>query len=156
MALKPDRGVDNVYDISYFMNVTGERGIVVTHSTAGSGSALDQGTALVVIPSAASGSRAAGVLMNDVVDKDLTYTHLNQHKQETQKGGKVTILRRGWIVTNNISGTPTGTGETAYFNNIGNITPTDVSGNGSVQKIGAFLSKKDADGYAKVEINITG
>jgi hypothetical protein len=36
MALKPDR-VEFLTDLSFFMNVTGERGRVVIHDTGGSG-----------------------------------------------------------------------------------------------------------------------
>ena len=51
--------------------------------------------------------------MNDVVNKDLTRTHLNQYKDEVQKGGKVTVMTRGWVVTSNVTGSPT-PGQVAY------------------------------------------
>ena len=79
MALKPDRH-EVVTDISFFMNETAERGIIVTHSTAGSGAAMDDSNALVAIPTTASGSAPAGLLLNDVVNIDLTRQHLNQHQ----------------------------------------------------------------------------
>ena len=55
MALKADRH-EVVTDISFFLNETAERGIIVTHSTAGSGSAMDDSNALVVVPTTAAGS----------------------------------------------------------------------------------------------------
>ena len=46
MALKADRNELDV-DISFFMNVTAERGKIVCISTVGSGAAMDQAGALV-------------------------------------------------------------------------------------------------------------
>jgi hypothetical protein len=94
--------------------------------------------------------------MNDVVDKDLTRTHLNQHKDEVQLGGKVTILRKGYMTTNSIVGTPAA-GDVAYVDDGGNIGngsyPGSVLASGNLA-IGRFLSSKDEDGYAKVEVNL--
>lgn len=150
MALKPDR-VEHLTDLSYFMNETASRGIVVVHDTGGSGAAMDDSAALVKVPSAGvSGTKPAGLLLNDVVNLDLTRQHLNYHKNEVQKGGKVLLLRRGTVVTNAVSGTPT-VGADAYYNVAGELTATAVANS---TKVGRFLSLKDADGYAKIEINI--
>lgn len=152
MALKPDRFEDAV-DISYYMNQTGERGLIVVHNGTGSGAAMDQAEATVAVPTGGvSGTKPAGLLLNDVVNLDLTRQHLNAHQDEVQLGGKVAILRRGYVNTNKVSGTPA-PGNTAYYNSNGEVTPTAVA-NSSI--VGQFLSAKDADGYAKVEINITG
>ena len=113
MALKSDR-FEFQTDISFFYNEgTATRGGVVVHDTAGSGAAMDQGVNLVKYAAATSANVPVGVLLNDVVNKDLTRTHLNQHKDEVQKGGKVTVLRKGYVVTNNITGTPSA-GNVAY------------------------------------------
>ena len=99
-----------------------------------------------------------GILLNDVVNKDLTRTHLNQHKDEVQLGGKVTVLRKGYVVTNSIEGTPAA-GDIAYVHNNGNISNgasiavATLVGSGNLA-IGRFLSSKDEDGYAKVEVNL--
>ena len=110
MALRPDREII-FEDISFFMNETGERGVVVVYDTSvtASGSAMDDANAKVKTPGVgnASGSLPAGVLMNDVVNLDLTRQHINQHKEEVQINNKVTLLKEGWIVTNKVSGTPT-------------------------------------------------
>ena len=91
MALKADR-YELQTDISFFCNeATGRGGIVCHDSTAGSGAAMDQGVNLVVTKSTiANTDTPLGILLNDVTDKDLTRTHLNQHKDEVAKGGKVT------------------------------------------------------------------
>jgi len=154
MALKGDRH-ELETDISFFMNETGVRGQFVSISTGGSGSAMDDSTALVTIAATASGSYAIGCLLNDVVNIDLTRQHLNWHKDEVQKGSKVTLLKRGWIVTNNVIGTPEA-GKPAYLGAAGNVTPTR-SGSANAKysdKVGQFLSVKDADGYVKVEVGI--
>jgi hypothetical protein len=146
MALKPDR-VEHLTDLSFFMDTAATRGQIVTHSTEGSGASMDDSSAVVIVASA-TGQLAAGLLLNDVVDLDLTRQHINFAKDEVQKGSKVLLLRRGTVVTDNVAGTPAA-GAKAYFDS--NAKITSVAGS---QQIGRFLSKKDADDYAKVEINI--
>ena len=154
MALKADR-YEFQTDISFFYNAgTATRGGVVVHDTAGSGAAMDQGVNLVKYAAASPATVPVGVLLNDVVNKDLTRTHLNQYKDEVQKGGKVTVLRKGYVVTNNITGTPTaGSGAYACHVTAGNIR-MDSPGSSGQLLIGRFLTSKDADGYAKVEVNL--
>jgi len=151
MALKGDR-VEHLTDISFFMSSeVATRGHIVVHQTGGSGSAMDDSAALVQLPGATvSGTIPAGLLLNDVVNLDLTRQHLNEHQDEVQLGGKVTLLRRGTIVTNHVSGTPT-IGADAYYNDAGEITSVAVANS---TKVGRFLSLLDSDSYAKVEINI--
>jgi hypothetical protein len=154
MALKSDR-YELQTDISFFYNEgTATRGGVVVHDTAGSGAAMDQGVNLVKYVAVTATSRPVGLLLNDVVNKDLTRTHLNQHKDEVQKGGKVTVLRKGYVVTSNLTGSPAA-GDPAYACHVtaGNIRP-DSPGSSGVLQIGRFLSSKDEDGYAKVEVNL--
>ena len=70
------------------MNEVAERGGVVSLSTAGSGASLDNGNAVVTYAADPSGKVPLGLLINDMVNIDLTRQHLNQHKDEVQKGGK--------------------------------------------------------------------
>lgn len=147
MALKSDR-YELQTDISFFYNDgTATRGGVVCHdTTAGSGAAMDQGVNLVKY---STSGVPVGVLLNDVVNKDLTRIHLNQYKDEVQKGGKVTVLRKGYVVTNNLDGNPVaGSGAYASTSSAGDFAMT-----GDYQ-VGRFLSSKDEDGYAKVEVNL--
>ena len=154
MALKGDFCVFVPEDISFYMNVASERGLIVVHASSGSGSAMDQADAYVAVPTgqAPSTLNPAGLLMSDMVTVDLSKTHENFYKDEIPVGGKVPLLRHGWVTTNMISGSPTA-GNTAYFTSTGLLTPSDP---GSGPKVGRFLASKDSDGYAKVEINITG
>ena len=155
MALRPDR-VEHLTDLSFFMNETGERGVIVIHNTAGSGASMDDSNATVEIPDTAAEASGdpAGLLLNDVVNIDLTRQHINYMKDEVQQGGKVLLLRRGTVVTDQYSGTPTA-GEPAYFW-IGGVlvADSDKLANNSPTQVGRFLSKPNSDGYVKVEINI--
>jgi hypothetical protein len=105
MALKPDR-IELLTDVSFFMNTTAERGGVASVVTGASGVAMDDATAVVAYAAAASGSKPIGVLLNDVVNIDLTRQHINWHKDEVQLGGKVTLLRQGQVTTNKVTGSP--------------------------------------------------
>jgi hypothetical protein len=180
MALKPDRQYGIGTDISFFMNNVAERGglAVFASGTAGqggSGSAMDQSAAYVVTTgTTVSGATLtiAGLLLNDMVNLDLTRQHLNWHQDEQQLGGKVTLLRQGMVVTNVLD---TGTssspyaGAPAYINTNAAVTGVkasytnvyvlstvnpDTSGSQASKRVGTFLSQKDADGYAKVQINL--
>lgn len=162
MALKPDRN-EHLTDLSFFMNETGERGKIVFYdiSQAGSGSAMDSSNQRVVngtgVPALAASylNRAAGILLNDVVNLDLTRQHLNFQKDEVQLGSKVLLLKRGFVVTNAISGTPTASdiGLPLYVTGDGFLGAHAV-GNGG-PRVGRLLSIKDEDGYAKVDIDVT-
>jgi len=150
MALKADR-FEMQTDISFFMNEVAERGGVASLSTSGSGAAMDQSQALVSYWASPSGKTPIGVLLNDMVNIDLTRQHLNFYKDEVQKGSKVTLLRKGYVVTNMIIGTPTA-GAAAFVAHSGRVSAGDVIGGG--RAVGVFLSTKDQDGYAKVEVNL--
>jgi hypothetical protein len=156
MALKADRNELDV-DISFFMNETAEKGMVVCLSTVGSGAAMDQSLALVAKKDAhATTTFPVGILLNDVVDIDLTRQHINWHKDEVQKGGKVAILKKGYVVTDQIAGTPT-IGELAYVDDAaanGLIATDAAAADGDRNVIGRFMSTLDEDGYAKVEVNL--
>ena len=156
MALKTDRSTLQT-DISFFMNEAATRGGVVSVSTGGSGAAMDQGVALVTYVADPSGKVPVGLLLNDMVSIDLTRQHLNQHKDEVQKGGKVTLLQKGWVVTNSFEGTNPAVGNPAYLGHSGNNATSALAGNPTNPAhlvVGRFLSGVDEDGYAKVFIDL--
>lgn len=158
MALLPHRdeaGNGASTNIDYFMNGTGEAGSVVKFvtSTSGTGAAMDDPNACVALPTVANGSgeAPAGILLCDVVNKDLSQTHLNYYKREVNIGGKVSILRRGVVTTNRIEpGVLPTPGQAAYFttNGLLNVTSTNST------RVGTFLSGRNADGYAKLSVNL--
>lgn len=149
MALKPDR-IELLTDVSFFMNTTAERGGVVSVSTGGVGASMDDSDAVVSYAANPSGAKPVGILLNDVVNLDLTRQHINWHKDEVQLGGKVTILRNGQVLTDNVDGTPAA-GADAFVAASGSISTTQASG---AVKIGQFLSAVDSDGYAKLSVNL--
>lgn len=157
MALKADRH-EEATDISFFYNAgTASRGgIALFDGASASGAAMDQGRNRCKYAVATATDVPVGILLNDVVNKDLTRTHLNQYKDEVQQGGKVTLLTRGWVVTNMLSISPA-PGQPAYASMatagyISNFASTaQASGN---LAIGRWMSNKDADGYAKLAVNL--
>ena len=157
MALKSDR-YEAQTDISFFYNAgTATRGgVVVLDNVNASGAAMDQGVNLVKYKQATATDVPVGILLNDVVNKDLTRTHLNQYKDEVQKGGKVTVLTQGWVLTSNITGSPA-PGDVAYADSAtaGNLVngAADAQASGNLA-VGRFMTNKDADGYAKVFVNL--
>ena len=158
MALKTDRSTLQT-DISFFMNEAATRGGVVAVRTGGAGASMDNGSALVTYAAIPSGKVPVGLLMNDMVSIDLTRQHLNQHKDEVQKGGKVTLLQKGWVVTNSLEGTSPAAGNAAFLAHSGNLSASDLSNDegdvdGSTRVVGRFLSGVDEDGYAKVFIDL--
>lgn len=173
MALKPDRNIVDE-DISYFAATTwaygsNRGGIVVAtgnSATGPSGAAMDQSVNQVwynLIPIEASGGRPLGLLMNDVVNIDLTRQTLNPYKSEAQVGDKILLTRKGYVVTNMIY--PTGTinvGGKAYLGPSGYISPNSgvlvgtwgAANSVAAPQVGKFMSLPDEDGYCKVYIDL--
>lgn len=149
MALKPDRiELADGSRIKYFMNVIAERGIIVDLDSPG-GEGMDDPGAVVIVPPNASGD-PAGVLMNDVVNLNLTRQHLNWHQDEVQVGNKVDLLVRGVVRTNMVlGGDDPVAGDPAHYTTLG-LWTLDTT---SVQ-VGRFVSSEDADGYVEIEVNI--
>ena len=82
---------------------------------------------------------------------DLTRQHINWHRDEVQVGGKIVVLRHGEVVTNMlVSGITPNAGDDAYVGVSGLIGTSSTN----AVKVGQFLSKKDADSYARVSVNI--
>jgi hypothetical protein len=165
MALKPDRRYLDT-DIAHFMDVAAERGgIVSVTATEASGAAMDQSEATVAYVAEPSGAYPLGLLLSEVVNLDLTRQHMNWHKEEVQIGGKVTVMTKGTVVTDWIypDHTPI-PGEIAYVCDSGYIGNVDISldagqsldgvGVSSTRKVGRFVTIKNADGFAKVDINL--
>jgi len=160
MALKPDREYV-LTDISTFMSATAERGGIVSLSSAtASGVALDQAGMSVAYTSTLSGVKPYGLLLNDVVNKDLTQTHLNFYKDEVQINSKVAVLKNGWVVTDMIypGHTPVAGGK-AYVGHSGYIAASNVATDhadttGADKVIGRFETVKNEDGFCRVRVNL--
>lgn len=136
-------------ETSFFLNETGEAGIVLIYPTGSvEQPGLDTDVNTATIPTGTSGN-PCGVLMQDVVDKDLTTCPLMQSKMETQVGSKVEVLKGGWIVTNMIdTGSSPTPGAAAHFKAGGLFTTTTTS-----TRVGTFESAK-VNGYARIRIQL--
>lgn len=155
MALKGDRHIVQT-DISFTLSDVAERGVVVMYNGSGSGAALGDNAGTVTLLAAnSSGNKPAGLLLNDFVNIDETVQHRNFHKDQMVLGDRCTLLRKGWVVTNKITGTPT-VGATAYVAASGLLTPNKhaVGGVAMTPPCGEFMSIKDESGYAKVAIEL--
>ncbi len=165
MALKGYRiigdGADT--DISCFMNEVANKGGIACWQNSGSGDAMDQSQQLVTMTVAASGAKPAGLLLDDMKDYDLTKTHQNWYRHEVQKGRKVSLLRRGVVLTDQVaSGVTVLGGDTAYLKagdatDRGMVTnAADATGGVAVRPVvGTWLSRKDEDGFAKLSVSLS-
>lgn len=160
MSLKGDRELLQT-DVTYWINEAAVRGKVVWLSAGGSGLALDnQGTAtdpkpLVTGTGSPSGKVPVGILLNDFVNIDTSLYRVNYYKDEKAIPDKCTVLKKGWVYTNNIVGNPSAQ-QNAYVTTNGSLTPT-ISATGGLAAtplVGKFITSLDEDGYARVEVNL--
>ncbi len=154
MALKMDRQED-AYELSFFLNEVADRGNIVSISTAGSGIAMDHPSNLATVAGAASGQKPLGFLMNDFVNTDATRIQRNWFKDEHRPGDKCTILTRGWVVTDRITGTPTA-GQLAALGPSGTVTGVNIGTPQSAAQpiVGRFRTSKSEEGFAKVTVEL--
>ena len=154
MALKSDIRLSPYDDdISFFMDEVADKGYFAVISTGGSGAAMDQSNAVITLATTSSGKVPVGVLLQPMVNKDLTQTHLNFFNGEVQKGGKIRVNSTATVVTDAIyPGLTITAGDTAYLSTSGLLRNTNVSNQNPT--VGVFLSSKDADGFAKVKIKL--
>jgi hypothetical protein len=153
MALKPDRNIKHD-TIAYYCNEVADRGRAMVYDVSTSGlGGMDEANALVKMPTGAVFlSAVAGVLMNDVVDIDLSRYRLNEHQDEVQKNSKVRLAKVGMVKTNCIvAGVNPVAGSGAYATTSGEM---DMTNRGEHARVGRWDSSKDADGYARLEINV--
>lgn len=152
MALKSDRNVLET-DISLVCNDVVSKGLVLVYGTAASGVGNETpGVAsLVANP---SGYKVAGLTLASFVSIDQTRQHRNFMKDEQVVGEKAPLLRKGYVVTDAVAGTPA-PGAPAYLVGTG-VLSTVISPVGVVATplVGAFASAKDESGFAKVYIDL--
>lgn len=154
MALKGPRVIIET-DITFTCQSTTNRGVVLCRTLAGSGVALGNLAGQASLSASPSGLRVAGLLMNDVVNIDPTRQHINFQQDQTLVGQRCTLLRKGRVTTDQISGSPND-GDTAYLTTNGQLTPTMSATGGLVAtpKIGVFDGIKDENGFITVDVNL--
>lgn len=152
MSLKAGRDIQSTKP-GYHSDATATRGGCVSVKTVGSGESMDDSAMVAEYATAPSGTLPLGVLIDDVVNNDLTKVIKNPLKQEVELGEKVTICNRGWVTTNMVAGEITVSApEVAYVTESGLFT--NVAGNGYNVVVGRFDSNADEDGYCRVSINL--
>jgi hypothetical protein len=157
MALKPHRIEDPfAQDISFYMDEVAERGGVAVLLTAGSGdgwkTVMGDTRNVVTYAAGPAGKKPIGFLLNDMVPVEATtgYTRNYGLRDEMPVGSKCTLLKRGELHTNKVTGTPVG-GDPMHLGSGGNVTTNTAEG----VRVGTFLGSKDSDGYVRVHVNIT-
>lgn len=150
MALKPDRNQLD-WDISRYMNEAAEAGGVAAVSTNGSGVAMDGSRNVVTYAAVPSGRIVAGILLGDI-EAYPAKLQRNFYKDSNIVGSKVSLLTKGWVVTNRIyPGVTPAAGDIAYLGHSGLISNGQQT---QAPVVGRFETSKDENGYAKVSINI--
>ena len=156
MALKGDRNIVAT-EVGYFMSEVASQGVIVAIGTAGSGVGLDDNDSVATVSASASGAKPLGVLLTEVVDIDLSRLNPNVYKDQVALGGKVSIVNQGWVVTNEITGTPTA-GQMAVLGASGTVAGVSLGAStwdAAVQpRVGTFKTSKDQNGYARVYIDL--
>jgi hypothetical protein len=152
MALKGEREVlaTNIY----FTATAGKdmaRGLVLVAGTAGKADVMT----LPIV--GAPAHKPVGLLMDDVEDLDFTTRPQVFVRNVVPRGSEISLLTKGRVKTNQFTGTPAA-GEKAYLV-VGSTQAdsgkvTNVVGSGLV--VGHFESAKDADGYARLWVDIEG
>jgi len=156
MALKPDRDFFEDTDImNYWINDgtqdTKEKGGVASVVSSGSGVAMDASGNVVSYVADPSGAIPKGVLLQDINPPlSATRDFRNYDKVEARPGDKVTLVRKGWLVTDQVSGTIV-VGGAAYLGASGLISPWQATG---AAQVGRFETTVDANGFARVYIDI--
>lgn len=177
MALRPDRDYDLAYDIIHSWDITEtvaqEMGGVAAVKTAPipSGHVMGgyvpgtvaSGTSFlhagvsnqnnVAYLTDPSGAVPIGVLMQDIdVPSNVNRYFRNVQKNVALPGEKVTLVRRGWLVTNKIvPGDAPKAGDPAYLAASGLISVTQATG---APQVGKFETTLDADKFARVYIDL--
>lgn len=156
MALKGDRNIVDT-EVGYFMSEVASQGVVVAIGTAGSGVGLDDNDSVGTVSAVSSGVSPLGVLLTEVVSIDLSRMNVNMNKDQVALGGKVCIVNQGWVVTDQITGSPTA-GQMAVLGvsgTVAGISIGDPAWNETSQpRVGTFRTGPDQDGYARVYIDL--
>ena len=98
-----------------------------------------------------SGKVPIGVLCQDVKNEQTSEPRRWDDSGNTSyPGRKVGIVRKGWIVTDAITCTPAA-GGVAYMGNSGTVATSGATG---CAVVGKFETSKDADGFARVYVNL--
>ena len=138
--------------MDYILNRAAEPGTMVVAS--GTAGLVD---VVGTVQLSGSGIWPVGLLLN--TREDFNYAkELERVQYDTDDiGTVVTLLRRGEVVTNLVvanGGVAIAPGQPAYLAGNGFIGNANSAPSGGNQKVGQFMSAVDADGYARVRIEL--
>lgn len=147
--LRPDR-IEEI-TINYFIRGSSERGRIVELLPERQ---MIDGNSYEEVQAGRHDGVPIGVLLEDVVNVDLCKTPIHHWSHTTVPGSKVTILQRGVIVTDQISGkgweeNPSCVGKKVYYTRNGKFTLYRVS-----KPVGICMSRKDENGYVQIRITL--
>ncbi len=146
MALSPSRQIFQS-NVDYSLNQIAERGVICS---------INAGTTPngEVVVATGVGVTPIGLLLDDV--EDLNFDRHGEYRQRNvvDIGSVVGLAQECEILTDQLTGTPVA-GNTAYLGINGTVSPTLTFDNTTVSPIvGKFLSAANANGFAKVRIDI--
>lgn len=151
MALKGDRHIITT-DITFTLSDVASKGQFVCYKTAGSGASMGLTRGAAQVAANPSGLVPLGLLLNDFVNIDETVRHRNYQKDEHVIGDPATVLRKGWVVTDKVIGSPT-VGQKAYLTSSGNVMATN-QGLAATPLVGEFMSIKDESGFIRLMVEL--
>lgn len=148
MALAPGRQV-RATNIDYALNAVTERGVIVGKLPG----TTAVGEVAVVSPTGTN-VQAIGILLDDV--EDMNYDRHGEFLQRNvvDVGSIVGLADEGEFWTDRITGSPV-EGNKAYLSTNGTVSPAQLTdGITSAPQVGIFLSAPNANGFAKIRLDI--
>lgn len=148
MAVKRKRKVDSEV-IDFKLDEVAEKGVICTYNSAKAGFVQVQNSV-----SGVAGTKVAGLLLIDVVNKDFGAVPVNFQKLETGLSGYVRLMRQGTISTDQLTTATSGNwgvGSGVYLDDNGKITTIQHSTQN--EKIGHATGSVDA-GFLEIYLNV--
>lgn len=147
MALKRKRK-PQIDDINFKLDAVAVKGQIVTYNNTKVGFVQIQAAVSGVI-----GTKAHGMLVFDVVNKDFGAVPVNFQKLETGISGFVPVFRVGEVGTDQVAvGAVFGAGSGVFLADSGNIT--NVQDSVQNERVGTALAAVDDDGFVELFLHI--
>lgn len=150
MGLSPNRQVFQT-NVDFALNEVAERGVLcsIIPGTTSAGEVTASATPTGV------GVQVIGMLLGDIESLNFDRHPEYLHRDVRDVGSVVSLCQEGELKTDQLTGTPSA-GDAAYLGANGTVSTTQLSdGLGNMAPlVGKFLSATDANGFAKVRIDV--
>jgi len=149
MALAPSREVHET-NVDFALNEVAQRGVICSIVT---GTTADGEVTAVAVPTGV-GVTPIGMLLGDI--EDLNFDRHGEFLQRdvSDVGSVVALCNKGELWTDRLTGTPVA-GNLAYLSTNGTVSPTQATdGVTPAPQVGKFLSGVNANGFAKVRVDL--